>query len=622
MSLVLVAAVVFSSAATVVALVTALRIRTLVPAAVLPAAAGTAWGATYVDLEIATPPWPLEVAALCAGAGCLAIATLLAMSLLQRNEARRRGDELLQELTRNMNETSSQLESGEIRMRQLTGVIPVGIFEADLDGNVLHMSTRAREITGLEKPATKGDRWIEAAHEDDRPAIRECIQHAVANREPFDVQCRFARDADEVVWVSLHAQLQHDGAENPIGYVGYVADVTERRLAEETHARLEDRLRQTQKLESLAVLAGGIAHDFNNLLVGILGNAGLALADLEEESEVRVAVQQIEAAALRAAALTEKMLAYSGKGWLVVEPVNLNQFIEDSAHLLGITVAKGVRLEYDLDRSIPCVEVDPAQLRQVIVNLVINASESYCERGGPVAIRTSLVDAKRRDLENAFAYEELPEGWYVVLEVKDEGCGMDAATQERLFDPFFTTKFTGRGLGLAATLGIVRGHRGAIQVESAPGEGTSVRVLLAAADPAAAPRSNPPESEHTHGGDGHTVLIVDDEDIVRNMAARILRQRGFEVVEARDGAEAVQMYRDRSEEISVVLLDMVMPEMTGSQVFSKLRQVRAGVRVLLTSGYSESYAKDGFGEDDLAGFIQKPYRPSQLVEKIREVLQV
>lgn len=398
-------------------------------------------------------------------------------------------------------------------------------------------------------------------------------------------------------------------------------DTTDLVRAEEERRRLDLQVQQTQKLESLGVLAGGIAHDFNNLLVAILGNAGLALMELPPESPAWQTVLAIETAAQRAAELTRQMLAYSGKGKFVIEQLNLSRVVEEMAHLLEISVSKRAVLKYRFAPDLPAIEGDATQLRQVIMNLITNASDAIGDRSGVISVSTGLIDADAAYLKTAYMDDDLPEGQYVYLEVADTGIGMDAETAARIFDPFFTTKFTGRGLGLAAVLGIVRSHRGAIKLSTVPGRGTTFTILFPAAGPPAPPGPAPAPETASAPLPRAVILVVDDDETVRAVTRRMLELSGFTVLLAADGAEAVALYRERPG-IDLVLLDLTMPAMDGEETFRELRRLDPGVRVILTSGYSEQDAADRFAGTGLAGFIQKPYRPQDLIEKVRVALRV
>jgi PAS domain S-box-containing protein len=404
------------------------------------------------------------------------------------------------------------------------------------------------------------------------------------------------------------------------GLVAALHDVTEIREAEDRRRQLESQIQHSQKLESLGVLAGGIAHDFNNLLTGILGNANLALMEMTPEAATRQTIEQIEVAAKRAADLTKQLLAYSGKGRFVVQRLDLSAVVEEMAHLLAASISKKATLHYCFTPDLPQVEADGTQLRQVVMNLITNASDALGNDSGVIGVATGVVDVDRDYLDHTFLDDDLSTGPYVFIEVSDNGCGMDPDTVGKIFDPFFTTKFTGRGLGLAAVLGIVRGHHGAIDIQSEPGRGTTVKVLLPAVEKTVSRpvQEDRPAEEWKGGG---TILVVDDEETVRGLARLGLETFGFDVVTAADGVEAVEKFREHGPSIVAVLLDMTMPRMDGRETFRELRRIRPDVRVVLSSGYNEQEATSPFTGEGLAGFIQKPYLPRDLAKKIREAIE-
>ncbi len=405
-----------------------------------------------------------------------------------------------------------------------------------------------------------------------------------------------------------------------VGRVWSFRDVTVRRRAEEERHRIEAQMRQAQKLESLGVLAGGIAHDFNNLLTAILGNADLALSTLAEDAPARPMLREIEKAARRAAVLCRQMLAYSGQGRFVVRPIDLSRLVDELTGLLESSVSKGTALRIRLAPDLPPVEADVSQMRQVVVNLVVNASEAIGEKSGTIVVTTGIADCRLEDLSNPDLGESLPEGRYAYLEVSDDGCGMDRETIGRIFDPFFSTKFTGRGLGLPAVLGIVRGHRGTIRVDSESGRGTTVRVLLpalAGAEAAPAPREAAPAGAPEPTG---VILLVDDEESVRDVGSQMLESAGFRAIVAADGVEALGIARESRGEIACVVLDLTMPRLGGEETLRELRRFAPDLPVILSSGYDIAEATARFAEGDLAGFVQKPYRLASLLAEIRRVL--
>ena len=361
-----------------------------------------------------------------------------------------------------------------------------------------------------------------------------------------------------------------------------------------------------------------MAHDFNNLLAAILGHASLALKQLPEGSPARRHVEKAASAVERAADLTRQMLAYSGRGHFVVRPTDVNALVRENLPLLEVAVPKSVRLEARLFPGLPPVDADVGQIQQVLMNLVINGAEAIGERGGAVTVATGTreVAASDESLWRASG-QPLAPGRYVLLEVRDDGPGMDADTVDRIFEPFFTTKFTGRGLGLAAVLGVVRGHRGALSVESAPGRGTVFRILFAPSSQASGLEA---AAEAVPARRDLTLLLIDDEEVVRDMVGEVLEQEGVSVLRAEDGARGVALFREQQERIDLVLLDLSMPGLSGEETFRRLRDVDPAVPVILSSGYDHDEARGRFGEGTPAGFIQKPYRPEQLMAEIDRCL--
>jgi signal transduction histidine kinase/CheY-like chemotaxis protein len=401
---------------------------------------------------------------------------------------------------------------------------------------------------------------------------------------------------------------------------GSQREITERKKAEAERVAMERKLLETQKLESLGVLAGGIAHDFNNLLTGIVGNASLARLELPPDAPPAAHIRQIESAALRAAELCQQLLAYAGKGRFLVESLDLNELIEGTLSLLRLSIGKQAQLQLELARPLPVVMADATQIRQIVMNLVINAADAIGARPGLVTLRTGRRYVRASEFAAWAADPGLPEGNYVFLEIGDTGCGMPPETLRRIFEPFFTTKFAGRGLGLAAVLGIVRGHRGALQVTSELGRGSAFTLFLPAGSAALATESDvrPQPAAWQRSG---TVLVVDDEECVRTVTEYVLATFGFDTVAAPDGEAALAAFAAEPDRFVFVLLDLIMPGLSGKKVLPRLRQIRPAVRVLLVSGYSENDSASPFASDGLTAFLQKPYTREMLERKLRELLE-
>jgi len=444
----------------------------------------------------------------------------------------------------------------------------------------------------------------------------------IASGEKFFVE-EPIKEGSDIKWFETFKTPIRNSKGLIIGTVGLARDITDRKRAEEQRRQLERRMQETQKLESLGVLAGGIAHDFNNLLVGVLANADLVLESVERGEDPKVIVGRvtdIKNAALHAAGLTTQMLAYSGRGHFDVRPISINEMIHGMGHLLGASISKKAHVHYELWPGLPAVQADVAQMRQVIMNLITNASDALEDHTGTILIRTGTATI-RDSVYDLYGPTPLAAGNYVFLEVSDDGCGMTDDTRARLFEPFFTTKFTGRGLGLSTVQGIVRGHGGGIALRTTPGEGTTIKVLLPSADlPAPALESDftrpRPNAEWTGSG---LVLLVDDDERVRVVTELLLRSIGFDVLAVATGHQALREFDRRADDLRLVMLDLTMPDLGGDQVLSELRKRRADVPVLLCSGYSEEDASQWISRQGTS-FLQKPYPFDLLKTRLRDLL--
>ncbi len=374
----------------------------------------------------------------------------------------------------------------------------------------------------------------------------------------------------------------------------------------------EEREHQLRKMESLGILAGGVAHDFNNLLMGVLGNADLALSVMAPDAAGRNQVEDIIVAARRAADLAGLMLAYSGRGRFKVDRVDLGSLVEDSVHLLKSTVSGSVVLQVEPSQGISKVSIDVAQMRQVLLNLVANASDAIRERSGVIRISTVERLFDQDDLDRMYVPNDLQPGRLVVLEVSDTGCGIEPETLGRIFDPFYTTKFTGRGLGLAAVLGIVRGHGGGIDVRSVGRRGSSFFVVLPRAEGADEDQQgSSPEKKK------RLVLVIDDEETVLDVSRAYLEQAGFAVVTAEDGRRGLEILQEQGAAVECIILDFTMPGMDGQEALFEIRKIRSDVPVILSSGYDEDEVVGRIGDEAVSGFIQKPYGGAALIERLR-----
>lgn len=393
-------------------------------------------------------------------------------------------------------------------------------------------------------------------------------------------------------------------------------EIEQRQRSEADRRALDAQMQQVQKLESLGLMAGGIAHDFNNLLSGILGNADLALARLGERDPVRPFVHEIRRAALRSAGLTNQMLAYSGRGHFQIETLDLNHLIRDLGDLLQAGLSRKVLVRHAFADNLPPIRGDAAQIRQVVMNLITNAAEAIEEGAGTVTLRTWALDHAGGPVPDGVLNWSLPSGRYVAFTVEDTGCGLDDATLARIFDPFFTTKSTGRGLGLAAVLGIARGHDGALTVRTGPGRGSTFGMLLPVVDaPTPAQVADEPQATNGRWAGHGTALVVDDDGMVRAVLGGMLETLGFQVESAVDGVQALGMLDRLGDSLVLVLLDLTMPQMSGAETLAAMRARLPSLPILLTSGYGE---RDALAEAD--DFLQKPFTFEMLRAKVRRLL--
>ena len=396
-------------------------------------------------------------------------------------------------------------------------------------------------------------------------------------------------------------------------------DISEQLKRQEEQKNLERQMLQVQKLESLGVLAGGIAHDFNNILMAVIGNCDLAQRRLNETSPAMENLRQIKLATSKAADLSNQMLAYSGKGKFVVEPLDLSRIIEEMEQILTISSSKKATLRYDLSPNLPSVEADATQIRQIVMNLVINASDAIGNNTGVIAISTGAMECTRNYLKSTWIDENLQEGYYVFIEVADTGSGMSEEALKRIFEPFYSTKFTGRGLGMAAVLGIVRGHKGAIKIYTEIGKGSTLKVLLPASTAPVAKQKVESQSSPLKGQG--LVLLVDDEEAVLNIGKDMLVEFGFDVVTATDGAEGLKIFEQQHSQIRLVLMDLTMPNMDGEEAFREFRKIDPGVKVIICSGYNKQEVSQKFVGKGLAGFLKKPYMFDELQNAIQGILR-
>ncbi|MEW5985396.1 MAG: response regulator [Chloroflexota bacterium] len=522
----------------------------------------------------------------------------------------------LQQELRERRYTEAALTEMVERFHLVTQATRDAIYDLKLSANRSWRNENYRRLFGGEEEVDDDlNWWSQRIHPDDRERVSAALQTAFGSgQEVWVAEYRFQRATGDYAHIEDHGYIMRNAAGVPIRLIGAMTDLSERVRAEEV-------LRQAQKLDSLGIMAGGIAHDFNNLLVGMLGQTSLALAKMPPGSPAATHLEKAVKATERAADLIRQLLAYSGRGQLEVGPVHLNTLIQESLPLLELAVPKHISIGTTLAHSLPVIEADTTQLQQVLMNLILNAVQAIGDNQGVVSIVTGRQEVQTEDehLWRQYTIRPLTPGYYVTVEVSDNGQGMDTKTLTRIFDPFFTTKPNGRGLGLSAVLGIVRGHKGGLEVRSQPGRGTIFRLLFPAHQSAFVP---PPPSPNSQGQAlmPGLILVIDDEPLVREAITDVLELDGLEVITAADGASGLTLYREQQNEIDLVLLDLSMPGMNGQQTFEELCKVNPAVQVIVSSGYAKEEASRHFVKPGPAAFCQKPYRAEELTALVRQCL--
>lgn len=516
-------------------------------------------------------------------------------------------------------EKISEQESRESRLRLdlVARSSRIGMWDWAIQTGDLKVDAIWADMLGytLEELEPVGVRtFFDALHPDDLKVSREALDdHLQGGTEFYECQLRFRHKGGSWIWILARGKVfERDEVGNPVRMLGTHMDITHLKQVELRNQEFDRQFLETQKLESLGVLAGGIAHDFNNILTVIQGHADLASILIPGDSSGRSSLRQITSAVRQAGDLCAQMLAYSGKGNFLIEPIDLHALLGDLQQLLRTSISKKTQLDLDLQGQVGRFSGDATQIRQVILNLVLNASEAMEETGGRIVIGAGTREFSRPELVTDFHAETLEPGTFTFLRVVDEGPGMDAQTRERVFEPFFTTRFTGRGLGLSAVLGIVRSHRGALRLETAPGRGAAFTLIFPVLN------EEKSESEDTFppvAGSGNpplTLLLVEDEPMVLDLAAGMLERLGVSTIPAADGRRAIEAYREHRDRIDGVLLDLTMPVMDGEETFRELRRLDPRLPIVICSGYSEKEVERRFFGKSLTGFLPKPYSLASL----------
>lgn len=527
-------------------------------------------------------------------------------------------DALLDDTTRLLKHEKHVLSENRGNHRAMLDVMPHAIA-VHRDGRWIYCNPAGASLLAAEGPEDViGTSVFDYIHADDHKQVSDRIRQMSETGRPASVEevRLIRRDGDEITVKLQGGPVVVDGKS---AFLVTAEDTSERRQLDQEHNELKAQLEHAQRLESLGVLAGGIAHDFNNLLAAIMGNAELARDMIGGESPADAYIENIVGTCDHAAELCKQMLAYAGKGSYELEVLDINEMVRSMGKLIRASVGDNIVLKIKLDPRLPGVEGDLAQIQQLILNFIVNSADAIGTETGEIKLSSGARYMQREALDKLYHGAELPEGEYVVIEVRDNGIGMDPATQAKIFDPFFTTKVTGSGLGLSAVLGIVQGHHGAIQLFSAPGKGTAFRVYLPSTDQSVKEQMVTTVEVEAWRGAG-SVLVVDDDLRVRSVAASFVEKLDFDVLTADDGREGVEQFRKHHDKLKAVLLDMTMPVMGGAEAMLGMREIDKTVPIILVSGYSEVEAGKLIAGDRPDGFLQKPFKAKALKSVLYEVM--
>ncbi|MEK8090726.1 hybrid sensor histidine kinase/response regulator [Thermithiobacillus plumbiphilus] len=528
---------------------------------------------------------------------------------LQQSEERRQREALEEQLR--------LLEKSVEHLNDIVMITELASVEADGQPRVVFVNEACHRRTGYTPEELVGGPPLSFEGPETDRAVLERMARAMKKLKPVREELLCYTKDGKTFWQELDMSPMADAEGRVTHWVSIGRDITERKRAEETRLQLQEQLYHSQKMESIGLLAGGIAHDFNNLLTSILSSAELGRESLPEGHVAHEDLQTIIKAALRASGLTKELLAYAGNGKRMTEVININHLVTDMLAILRSQMPRSIIVRKALQSRMPPVEADPVQIQQVIMNLCLNASQAMPD-GGMLSITTDMVTLTEEKTRKFRSYNPPEPGLYALFEVSDTGSGMDARTIKRIFEPFYSTKNQGRGLGLAAVLGIIKSHRGGIEVESTPGEGSTFTVYLPASDKPFPEEISRP-TEMVHGP--HTVMFVDDEEILRSLGQRILERLGYQVILAADGVEAVRIFGERASEIDLVIMDLSMPRMGGEDAYREISRIRPDVKVILCSGYDESTAVGKLGSDNLVGLIQKPFEMKTFSQAVHAALE-
>jgi len=528
----------------------------------------------------------------------------------------------LRDITERKQSEDNLIQSNEQLQFVLEGS-QLGFWDWNMETGEVIRNNQWAEMLGytLDEIDFSTNQWTDLIHIEDQERAWKSINDHIEGRTPLHkVEYRMLAKDGQYRWILDQAKIvKYNNEGKPVRMSGTHTDITDRKRAEDEKLAFEQQFQHSQKLESLGVLAGGIAHDFNNILAIIIGNCSLAQMD-PNKSETYI--PEIEQAAERAAGLCRQMLAYAGKAQFVQNSVNIEALVAETVKMLKTTLPPNAVIKIENVPQIPLITADASQISQVAMNLIINAAEAIGEAQGEVRVYLAKTVVKDNHSEKDCLGKAIHSGYYVCLEVTDTGCGMDEETVQRIFEPFFTTKFTGRGLGMSAVLGIITAHKGAMQLFSKPGHGSTFKVYFPAQSSDSTEDDNQRSSTSLPLWQGKgTILLVDDEVQIRHFAKTLLENFGFTVIEASNGKEALDLYQQHATDIALVLTDMGMPVMDGYELFAELKQLNHNLPIIVSSGFGDAEVSSRLASENVAGIISKPYKPSQLMEVLKSALE-
>ncbi len=510
----------------------------------------------------------------------------------------------------------------DLKLTEILNHIETRMFIKDSNGIYIACNEPFAKDAGLSKPDElfgKSDfdlPWKENAEnyrKDDFNVIKTGI--SIINK----IESQITPDANKKYLITSKYPIK-DQNKNIIAVLGLYNDITQIKQMELKQLETQKRTLQTQRLESMGLLAGGVAHDFNNYLLSIIGNLDMIMSDNHPNQKLIEQLNEIKNQTQELTKLTKQLLAFSGKGKFTLNSINLNDVISEISQLIRASVPKKIQLNYQLEKNLLLIEGDHGQIQQMLINLITNAIEAIGDANGTITIATGIRTIDSDYINKNKIGNMIDPGIYVYIEITDTGEGIPPEIQERMFEPFFSTKEVGRGLGLSAVMGIVKGHNGTINVYSEPKKGSTIKCLFPAQNAQHKREGKETLVSETPTNKKQTIMVVDDELMVRNTLKRILEKSGYDVILADDGIDAISKFKNYKDEISLVIMDLTMPKMDGATAFSELKLIKSNVKVLLSSGYNEQELSQRFVSKGLAGFLQKPYGMKDLLEKIKKII--